>query len=146
MTLTLATILTHTVTYRHIILTIVPNSLYRFCTSESTWHLLIFIEYFFLMAGAASQAGDADSSRASGLTSGLLGFHECPPWCSIVDATVTVHQFFCILHCQKSNNCNSLKTVSRNLNFVNAISIVYEISGITLKMVCKMTFNDYYRF
>ena len=26
---------------------------------------------------------------------------ECPPWSSIVVATVTVHQFFCILHsCQ----------------------------------------------
>ena len=24
---------------------------------------------------------------------------ECPSWCSIVCATVTVHQFFCILHC-----------------------------------------------
>ena len=23
---------------------------------------------------------------------------ECPQWCSIVGATVTVHQFFCILH------------------------------------------------
>ena len=23
---------------------------------------------------------------------------ECPRWCSIVDAKVTVHQFFCILH------------------------------------------------
>ena len=50
------------------------------------------------MAGAASQAGDADSSRAFGLTSGLQGVRECPPWCSIVGATVTVHQFFCILH------------------------------------------------
>ena len=47
------------------------------------------------MAGAASQAGDADSSRAPGLTSGL---RECPPWFSIAWATVTVHQFFCILH------------------------------------------------
>ena len=47
------------------------------------------------MAGAASQAGDADSSRAPGLTSGV---RECPPWCSTVGATVTVHQFFCILH------------------------------------------------
>ena len=28
------------------------------------------------MAGAASQAGDADSSRAPGLTSGLQGFRE----------------------------------------------------------------------
>ena len=24
--------------------------------------------------------------------------HECPPWDFIVGATVTVHQFFCILH------------------------------------------------
>ena len=24
--------------------------------------------------------------------------HECPPWCSIAGATVTLHQFFCILH------------------------------------------------
>ena len=34
------------------------------------------------MAGAASQAGDADSSWAPGLTSGLQGSvnRECPPW------------------------------------------------------------------
>ena len=50
------------------------------------------------MAGVASQAGDADSSRAPGLTSGLQEVREYPPWCSIVGATVTVHQFFCILH------------------------------------------------
>ena len=37
------------------------------------------------MVVAAGQAGDADSSRAPGLTSGLQG-------------SVTVHQFFCILH------------------------------------------------
>ena len=36
------------------------------------------------------------SSRAPGLTSGA-GVRECPPWCSIDGATVTVHQFFCIL-------------------------------------------------
>ena len=28
----------------------------------------------------------------------FAGVPECPPWCSIVGATVTVHQFFCILH------------------------------------------------
>ena len=28
----------------------------------------------------------------------FAGVTECPPWCSIVGATVTVHQFFCILH------------------------------------------------
>ena len=30
----------------------------------------------------------------------FAGVRECPPWCSIVGATVTVHQFFCILHCR----------------------------------------------
>ena len=28
----------------------------------------------------------------------FAGVRECPPWCSIVGATVTVHQFFRILH------------------------------------------------
>ena len=28
----------------------------------------------------------------------FAGVRECPPWCSIGGATVTVHQFFCILH------------------------------------------------
>ena len=28
----------------------------------------------------------------------FAGVRECPPWCSIVGATVTVHQFFCILY------------------------------------------------
>ena len=28
----------------------------------------------------------------------VAGVRECPPWCSIVGATLTVHQFFCILH------------------------------------------------
>ena len=28
----------------------------------------------------------------------FAGVRECPPWYSIVGATVTVHQFFCILH------------------------------------------------
>ena len=27
----------------------------------------------------------------------FAGVRECPPWCFIVGATVTVHQFFCIL-------------------------------------------------
>ena len=31
----------------------------------------------------------------------FAGVRECPPWCSIVGATVTVHQFFCILHWSK---------------------------------------------
>ena len=28
----------------------------------------------------------------------FAGVLKCPPWCSIVGATVTVHQFFCLLH------------------------------------------------
>ena len=28
----------------------------------------------------------------------FAGVRECPSWCSIVGATVTVHQFYCILH------------------------------------------------
>ena len=48
------------------------------------------------MAGAASQAGDTDSSGALGVTSGLQGSVNVP--CFIVGATVTVYQFFYILH------------------------------------------------
>ena len=56
--------------------------------------------------------------RAPGLTSGE-GVRECPPWCIIVGATGTVHQFFCILHskflififsCQPKNIIRLLKT------------------------------------
>ena len=36
-------------------------------------HLYTFVVLLVFMAGAASQAGDADSSRAPGLTSGLQG-------------------------------------------------------------------------
>ena len=42
-------------------------------------------------------SGVADSSRAPGLTSSLQG-SVSPPWCSIVGATVTVHQLYCVLH------------------------------------------------
>ena len=50
------------------------------------------------MAGAASQAGDADSLRGTWSHLWFAGVRECPPWCSVVGALVTVHQFFCILH------------------------------------------------
>ena len=39
----------------------------------SSLHIYTFIVSRVFMAGAASQAGDADSSRAPGLTSGLQG-------------------------------------------------------------------------
>ena len=50
------------------------------------------------MAGAASQAGDAGSSRAPGLTSGLQGSVNVHRGALLFGATVTVHQLFCILH------------------------------------------------
>ena len=53
------------------------------------------------MAGAASQAGDADFSQGTWFHLWSAGVRECPPWCSIVGATVTVHQFFCILHLRR---------------------------------------------
>ena len=34
----------------------------------------------------------------------FAGVCECPSWCSFVGATVTVHQFFCILHWTWINN------------------------------------------
>ena len=59
----------------------------------SSLHIYAFVVSRAFMTGAASQAGDADSSRAPGLTSGLQGSVNA----SIVGATVTVHQFVCIL-------------------------------------------------
>ena len=40
----------------------------------SSLHIYTFVLSWAFMAGAASQAGDADSSRAPGLTSGLQGY------------------------------------------------------------------------
>ena len=44
-------------------------------------------------------------TRAPGLTSGLQGVRECPPCCSIVGATVTVHQFFVYFTCGQHVKC-----------------------------------------
>ena len=61
----------------------------------------------FFCLGAASQVRDADSFRAPGLTSGLQGSVNVHHGALlIVGATVTVHQFFCILHfCQTCSPC-----------------------------------------
>ena len=94
----------------------------------SILHVYTFVLSRAFMAGAASQAGGADSSQAPGLTSGLQGVRECPPWCSIVGATVTVHQFFCILH------YGSCKAISRVLSGCNCLTlewILTLINGLT---------------
>ena len=64
----------------------------------SSLHIYTLVVSRAFMAGAASQAGDADSSCGTCLTLVCRGPVNSPPWCSIVGATVTVHQFFCILH------------------------------------------------
>ena len=70
----------------------------------SSLHIYTFVGSQVFIAGAASQAGDADS-WAPGLTSGLQGSVNVP-WSSIVGATVTVHQFLCILHfCHNCSLC-----------------------------------------
>ena len=72
----------------------------------SILHIYTFVVLRALMADAASQAGDADSSRGTWSYLWFAGVRECPSWCSIVGATVTVHQFFCILHfCHTCSLC-----------------------------------------
>ena len=60
------------------------------------------------MAGAASQAGDADSSRAPGFTSGLQGSLNVHRGALLFGATVAVHQLFCILHWKQSVSSESI--------------------------------------
>ena len=60
------------------------------------------------MAGAASQAGDADSSRAPGLTSGLQGSVNVHRG-ALLFVTVIVHQFFCILYCYERDFMSNLQ-------------------------------------
>ena len=50
------------------------------------------------MAGAASQAGDADSSRAPGFICGLQGSVNVHLGALLLVPQWTVHQFLCILH------------------------------------------------
>ena len=57
-------------------------------------NIYTFVVSWAFMAGAASQAGDADSSRAPGLTPGLQGSVNVHRGALLL---VTVHQLFCIL-------------------------------------------------
>ena len=62
----------------------------------SSLQIYTFVVSRAFKAGAASQAGGA---VLPGTWSHLwfAGVRECPSWCSIVGATVTIHHFFCIL-------------------------------------------------
>ena len=62
------------------------------------------------------------SSRAPGITSDL---RECPLWCSIVGALVTVHQFFCILHFYHTCSLCRVELV-----------VQFPASGSTQKLLC----------
>ena len=73
------------------------------------------------MAGAASQAGDADSSRAPDLTSGLQG-----PWMSTVvlycwchSDGASVHLYFTLL----------LLLISDNKDIIISYFVIYDILG-----------------
>ena len=59
----------------------------------SSLHIYTFVVSRAFMAGAASQAVDADSSRAPGLTSGLQGSVNVHRGALLL-VPVTVHQFF----------------------------------------------------
>ena len=56
----------------------------------------------------------------------LIGFWFCfrefPPRCSIVGATVTVHQVFCILHCFKRKDIDNLDLASISVSKIKQIS------------------------
>ena len=100
------------------------------------------------MAGTASQAGDADSSRAPGLTS-CLQVHR-PPWCSIVGA-VKVHQFFCIFVIDKWFYLSRINFEQSQINFIflnliylqfnNIISIKHRSNATSQIKFIKLNFN-----
>ena len=60
----------------------------------------------------------------------FAGVRECPPWCSIVGATVTVHQFFCMLHYQFYWRCRFL--------YVNLVSYLNKI------WLCRFFFLSFF--
>ena len=71
-------------------------------------HIYTFVVSRAFMAGAASQAGDADSSRAPGLTLWFAGVRECSTvvlycWCHSDSASVllyfTLDRFVCFVRC-----------------------------------------------
>ena len=63
----------------------------------SSLHIHTFVVSRAFMAGAASHGGDADSSRAPGLISGLQGSVNVHIGTLLLVPQTTVHQFFCIL-------------------------------------------------
>ena len=91
----------------------------------------------------------------------FAGVRECPPWYSIVGATVTVHQFFCILlSCALDikNNPRFIFTLSfpifwqigfRSATFIFAVrsTILYEASTLSkilnLHILLLTTFYEY---
>ena len=110
----------------------------------SSLHIYTFVVSQAFIAGVASQAGDADSSRAPGLTSGLqAGVRECPLWCSIVSATVILHQLFCILHYSSYNSqCQDaeVKYIVRE----RLLHAILSGSGIWQLFVSKLKHNLFY--
>ena len=57
----------------------IDKTLHQFLTVTGLDLIYTFVVSRAFMAGAVRKAGDADSSRATGLTSGLQGVRESPP-------------------------------------------------------------------
>ena len=75
-------------------------TLHRFCQ--------IFQRFLFMKVELTLEVtgDDYETALIPGTWSHLwfAGVRECPRWCSIVGATVTVHRFFCILHSNANIN------------------------------------------
>ena len=55
-------------------------------------------------------------------------YYIYPQWCSIVGATVTVHQFFCILH--KDFSFLVLSDICKSIFYVFLYSDVYGVPAV----------------
>ena len=125
------------------------------------WHFLYSVGphpvsslriYFRCVAGI--HGGCGWPSRRRWLLQGTMshlwfaGVCECPPWCSIVCAIVTVHQFFCILHwvirctiCGEQHDlCPTDLNISRdNLLIKDYLRTKFEACGIKCSRVIGYT-------
>ena len=76
------------------------------CGCDTSYIVSVHIQppYIHFRCVAGIHSGCGYPSRRRWLLPGtwshlwFAGVRECPPWCSIVGATVTVYQFFCNLH------------------------------------------------
>ena len=107
----------------------------------SSLHIYTFVVSRAFMAGASSQAGDADSSRAPGLTSGLQGTLNVHRGALLfVPHAVTVHQFFCILlHYPYGETWYSHALMVQLQKYSNSFLLSFFVSPQILRNVVALT-------